>query len=1009
MQSAPFIEKNVIIRAGAGAGKTTRLINEVYSFFHTHKKNHAVWPRIVLTTFSNKATQEINERLLKKAIETNDAEFFNFINAKSNLLVSTIHGVLHLFIGQNQMEFGLTKDFAVVNDAEIGRRQQKLFRKIVNDEPLAGLLLDTYSISELYALVCDYRQFKLTMGALKRFERSSFQSYIQSLRDDFIADFKFSLGTLRRSELTEAWGKILQNFPVLDADQNSIVLDLVRWEETIARLPTVSKKGESELISSQTRFVAGIKKLREYCNRNYHEDFLDSFDLLQIAFEEVSEKYSRAVDEDQKESQEISISDIEILCFRILESKGYLFDSFSKKWDFWMIDEFQDTSPIQIILLNRLMGSARAFYVGDPQQSIYYFRGSDSRVFEGKMNDLKLTGSVEFLDSNYRSYSGVLNFINEFFSNQYTQFQKMVPVKEKLALKHDVNVFEIGDKSESTFLTAKQIAKLIHEHPEIKLEEIVILSRTNKDLDALALCLEQLEIPHYVHSQGQFFKQREILDILFFVRFLIRPDDINNLAFLFKTPAVGMTPDEIKLVAQDFKSWEKIVLGKNNFTTKIADEIDRLNDYLNRSIDLGLIETAQFFAVNEGSFVLSHLIDSSGKKESNLWKLFSWMREELSKGLEKFLVQLDGVLDPNKNEDYEESETQAIIEPKKVQMMTIHASKGLQFEHVIVIGMHSAQRTRGRYVLDVDTETKQYSVFIKNKDKDDKIRSPIYWQQSAIQKQREAEEFERLLYVALTRAKTMISLFTQSKMSESSWGQQVKNFYNQYYMNKDSVSFGMNWQIIDAKSFVDENILGAPQVRFEKGTRAGSAHALGPFIKQLEEKMTNVARRGPLSFSSSKGKRESSLSQVIISQKGIETHLRREKGLFEYSYYPSLGYDSDLEKIFSRGLREFRFTFQYGQYQIAGSIDFVFFDSKRVLIIDYKSGRSTHSELYAEQLKFYAQCLSFIKKLPTAIKFDLVIDYVDQKKVDHLVYQAQPLGPYFDQFIQERESENIVG
>ena len=56
---------STLIRAGAGAGKTTRLIEEVYSYFKSFKEDKKVWPRVVLTTFSNKATQEINERLLK--------------------------------------------------------------------------------------------------------------------------------------------------------------------------------------------------------------------------------------------------------------------------------------------------------------------------------------------------------------------------------------------------------------------------------------------------------------------------------------------------------------------------------------------------------------------------------------------------------------------------------------------------------------------------------------------------------------------------------------------------------------------------------------------------------------------------------------------------------------------------------------------------------------------------------------------------------------------------------
>lgn len=1007
MSSSSFIDKNILIRAGAGAGKTTRLIEEVYGFFLNHKKTKDVWPRIVLTTFSNKATQEINERLLKKAIEVYDVDFFEFINSKMHLMVSTIHGVLHTFISQNQPEFGLTKDFVVVNDSEIARRQQKLFRKTVMEQPTAVLLLDIFSLSELYALVTDYRFFKLTTGELKPMSQEVFKDYVAKLSKEITSDFQSSLGALRRGKLTDSWINALQNFPNIDDEQQSIS-NLLAWEETIS-LPRVSKKGDDEFVTSQSTFVNAIRKLREFRDRNYHEDFLDSFESMQTAFAELAENYFHALDADQKESQEISISDIETMTFQVLASKPHLFQEFSKKWDFWMIDEFQDTSPIQISLLNQLIGTSRSFFVGDPQQSIYYFRGSDSRVFDGKMNELKASGKVEVLDNNYRSYSGVLNFINEFFTRQYSQFQKMTPTKARLAMPHDVHVFEILDKSELAVMTARQIAKIIHEDPATQLENIVILSRTNKDLETLAGELDILHVPHYVHSQGQFFKQREILDLLFFVRFLIRPNDLGNLVYLFKTPLLGMNPDETKAISKDFISWAKLVDTSDRLSTKASSDIKKLDGYLKKSTELGLIETAQLFAVNEASFVLSHLADSSGKKESNMWKFFYWLRTELSRGMDSFLLQVDGVLDPDKNDTYQESESQAIIEPKKVQMMTIHASKGLQFSHVIVIGMHNPLRVRGRFVLDVDAESKEFSVFIKNKAKDDKIRSPIYWAQLALQKERETEEFERLFYVALTRAKERVSLFTLGKFSDSTWAHKVKDFYNQYLMNPESMSFVMSWESLDPSQILGDVFLKTIGI-MEKVAKENSLEPTEArsFLSKLDNLMTTQEAAGPLSFSSSRGHKQSTLNQVIISQKGIELHHRREKGVFDFSYYPKLSLAIPIAQIFENGFREYRFTFQYGQFQIVGSMDFVYFGKDRVVIIDYKSGRSTQTELYSEQLKFYAQCVMHIKKLKPETVFDLVIDYVDQKKAEYMVYKPVPIGPYLDTFIQDRELENVV-
>lgn len=1006
---------STIIRAGAGAGKTTRLIEEVYTYFISYKKNNKVWPKIVLTTFSNKATQEINERLLKKAIQTYNADFFDFINSSSHLLVSTIHGVLHLFISQDQSEFGLTKDFNIVSDSEMDRRHQKLFRKIVQKAPQAVVLLEVFTLSELYEMVKNYQHFRLTEGLIKPLSEHTFRSYIVKLRSEIKMELQNAIETLKSAKLSDSWENCVQSFPTMDGMDENFIQSLIRWEASLMRLPTVSKKGTNQVVDAQMSFILGIKKLRDFRDKNYHESFIDNFQAIQNSFQELAEIFFNSILIDQRVTQEISISDIETLCYQALPTKPYLFQEFSLKWDFWMIDEFQDTSPIQVALLSKLIGRSRSFFVGDPQQSIYSFRGSDSKVFENKYSELAATGHVEVLDNNYRSHSGVLGFINEFFSTQYRQFKKMNSIKESLDLPHDVGVYEVSDKKLVSKITAKQIAELIESEPTTKLEDIVILSRTNKDLSDLATQLEAINIPHYVHSQGRFFKQREVLDILFFVRFLLDPQDTTNLVFLLKTPAVGLNNEQARNIVKKFSNWRKLAEESAKENNQMSIAVQLLEAYKNKCTQVGLIETTQLFAISAGSFVLAHSMDSSGKKESNLWKLFYWLRSELDRGMDSFLMQIENVLNPVKNDNLEESEGQAIIEPEKIQMMTIHASKGLQFSHVIVIGTNNSPRTRGRFTLDFDPVSKEYSVFLKNSAKDDKIRSPIHWQQWAMQKERENDEFERLLYVALTRAKNKVSVFTLGKFSEASWSSRFFNFYNQLQVLPQEVPFKMSWQKIETS---DPKVLSSKEVYEVVGSLLQDNGAIekkdsesmpktNEFLKKMDFLLQNAVMPNSISFSSTKEAGEANLHQIMVSQRGIEIHQRREKGIVDFSYYPKLELSLPLSQIFAMGFKEYRFTFLFKGSQIVGSIDFVFFRSDRVLIIDYKSGLSQHNELYRQQLIFYAQCLSYIKKLNKDIVFDLVIDYVDQRKVDHSGYRCLPADDYFSTFLLLKKNQNI--
>src|SRR5689334_3486826 len=100
MQSAAFELKDTMVRAGAGAGKTTGLVNkviEVYRQFHAHGQTG---PRIVLTTFTRKATQELKERLILRAVSEKDADLLQFVSDSSRLHISTIHGLLNIFLKQ---------------------------------------------------------------------------------------------------------------------------------------------------------------------------------------------------------------------------------------------------------------------------------------------------------------------------------------------------------------------------------------------------------------------------------------------------------------------------------------------------------------------------------------------------------------------------------------------------------------------------------------------------------------------------------------------------------------------------------------------------------------------------------------------------------------------------------------------------------------------------------------------------------------------------------------------
>ena len=121
----------------------------------------------------------------------------------------------------------------------------------------------------------------------------------------------------------------------------------------------------------------------------------------------------------------MSLSDLEFTAVKILRTKKHIVTTFSKDWDYWLIDEYQDTTPLQAEILNRLRGASKEFCSwGIPKQSIYLFRGARSEVFDKKQSQINATHSM---DKNYRSHPSLLYFFNDFFKNMEGDFPKNAP------------------------------------------------------------------------------------------------------------------------------------------------------------------------------------------------------------------------------------------------------------------------------------------------------------------------------------------------------------------------------------------------------------------------------------------------------------------------------------------------------------------------------------------------------------------------------------------------------
>lgn len=1006
MQSpAPKLKK--IIKAGAGAGKTTTLVNELFQFFVQFKEQNKKVPKIIVTTFTKKATQELKERLLKKAIEENSEEFFSYINNKSLIFISTIHGVLNLFLKQNTEAFGFKKNIEILTENEEELLFEKNLRQIFVAHEELSELLQFYSIQELYHFCLDYQEMIRTESDYQFYSEAEFQTVIQNTMDQVIKDLDQSTAGLAQEKLTKSWEAWVQSYRVQRGSSTQGYQWLVDWEDS--QESTKPRKGKEEnepLYSLQVQFLGAVEKLRDYADRGYLvENALLDFNKKMSLLKNLGDHFLKLSSSVKQKNSQISLRDIEFLTVEELEKNKEIYFQFSSEWDFWMIDEYQDTSPLQEKILQVLIGDSSNFLVGDPQQSIYLFRGARSEIFQEKFQVYQKTGHSHTLVKNYRSSAGVLHFINDFFTSEFRQFQAMEVTKSASSLDCDIQYVEYSTEVELSDAVALEIQNLIRKN--VALDEIVVLSRTNKELIDLEKKLKQIGIPYFYHSSGNFYKKREVLDVLMFIKFLYNPFDDLNLISLLRSPWIGFSEDEIlKVKKSSFKN-ESFIAALSRYIQDVRTE--RLSFYLQQFAREGLMETLKRFLFEGGLLLTSCYQDETGQRESNIWKLLTWINDLNSDPYRDILEEVNSLLSASYVDMEMASESSAIIEPKRVQLMTVHASKGLQFKHVLLLSADKRPRASTVKTFAKDEKRRQWSFLIKNPMDDSNVYSPLAQEQKQIQSERESDEFWRLLYVALTRAKEQIIIFSNEKPESSSWAFRLRQYLQRVSSSvaQDSApgaahSLGL---VVSSSSVAEnrfkcqflkitpehvKNLASARVLKNEKSTLLFDPQILFSKAKGTEKELQEA-----ISYTSSHKYFDlrKTISGVLKKESGVELHFDYEKSDKHLSLLKRMNSQIPWTEILRSGHKEFGFSYLFQDKTYTGSIDLWGQCDGKVYLVDYKTGDKVDSQSHFDQLKFYAQSLMYLK-LISSPEVQLVICYMGLGKTVEKSYLVQDMSSY---------------
>lgn len=708
--------KHYTLHAGAGAGKTKYLIDQIFqsatAYFRTFKK----FPKIIATTFTIKATGEVKERLMTKAIQDGNWPLLDFICDPSKIFVSTLHGILHAFLTKNLWR----ADFEIMNN----RKEIFLARSTIRDilKNKFFHLLQYHTFSRLVEILLEYDKQTRYSPHLKPLDFNEVQNY---------------------------WAQSVQNCIQDDPSLKSIHFLLKKALKNPFEIHTKDIKDAKNFIKIPR--TASLKELKDLIEK-FHPKKLKNWQEHNLLFYQFAETFKNHWRDKKNKNNLMQIDDLELMALDIFRKKPALGADFSKNWDFWFIDEYQDISPVQEELIHCLTQKAKKTWaVGDPQQSIYLFRRADPQVFERRKKIAQNT--IEEKHINHRAEPHLISFFNDFFKDR---FRSMSSEKKITPVAQDATQFLSYQKSEhEEHAVAQRLNELIKQgvHPG----NIAILLRTNQDVFFFGRSLKKLKFPVQAHSSKEI--KREILDILFVLRFLINPFDNQNLIGLLRTPYFYIPDDQLAQMVEKNQVALWIVMNE-----KHPSLAKKLNNLIKKSKEEGYSE-ALLYCLDEHSMIdLCFYQDQTGSQEVSLWSLITELKnKERDSNFRHVQFVEDHIHKNNVYKINERGDVAESINPNFTQIMTIHQAKGLEFDHVILPKIEKTLKLSS-----FDTFcTSQTHWLLSIRDEKDLPLYPLEkkkWREQ--RRQDELLELDRLLYVAMTRAKKSLTFIYPDCFSE---------------------------------------------------------------------------------------------------------------------------------------------------------------------------------------------------------------------------------------------------
>lgn len=480
------------------------------------------------------------------------------------------------------------------------------------------------------------------------------------------------------------------------------------------------------------------KQVQGYINSCKEEGLrahaVDAYDAHSQKLREIYEEYDKQCNREGV----ADFAELLLRCYELLERDAYIRQHYQSRFHYILVDEFQDTNRLQYLWLKLLAGTNNCiFAVGDDDQSIYGFRGArvgNMRDFEA---DFKVQNIVK-LEENYRSHSNILDAANAIISHNKHRLGKNLWTAAGKG--EPVRVYEAYNDTDEAQFIVDEVNTLQSEG--IALGDMALLYRSNAQSRILEHTLFSANIPYRVYGGLRFFERAEIKHALAYMRLIANANDDTALLRVINFPARGIGARSLEQLQeaarmQNCSLWQAAInkVGNGTLGGKGIDGfVGLIREMVNQAYGISLPELAELATTLSG---LKTFYENDKEGEDRIANL-----EELVTAAVAFSNQdfgnhnnveedLDIVTQFLNHASLEAGEHQADVGREALQLMTVHAAKGLEFKAVFISG----------------------------------VEEGLFPHEQSTYENNGVEEERRLMYVAVTRARQRLYLtHAQSRM-----------------------------------------------------------------------------------------------------------------------------------------------------------------------------------------------------------------------------------------------------